>query len=340
MTESTIGAAPSPRQGTSPSPFGSEPGIRPGFAFAFTGAGEEFFAIQFVNGILLLVTLGFFYPWARIRQLRFLIGSLKIGDDHLTFRGQGGELFLGVLRAWLFFLLPLFVLAYLLGWPSLDLGTRMLVLVAFYFLGFVFVSYALMGSLRYRTSRTSWRGIRLGFDGRFGEFGSGYGVRILVTLLSLGIALPWASTWRREYVLTHTRFGGERLGFDGQPSDLFATWLLCWFLAIPTLGLSVTWFHGHQQAYYWNHTTFAGGRFHSTLTGAEWLGVSFLNGLLIMFSFGIAAPWAFVNLHREFFSRLSLHDADLSRVTAAESTGDALGEGAADVLDADSGIDI
>jgi uncharacterized membrane protein YjgN (DUF898 family) len=339
MTESTFGAAP-PSGGTSTSPLGAALGVRPGHAFAFTGDGMEYFAIQFVNGVLTMVTLGIFYPWARIRELRFLIGSLRIGEDSLTFRGSGGELFGGVLRAWLFFILPLFLLGFGFNWPQLDFGTRLLMIVAFYFLLFVFVSYALMGSLRYRASRSSWRGIRFGFDGKFGEFGSSYGLRMLLAVVSFGIAYPHASTWRREYVMTHTRFGDERLGFDGQASDLFGAWLLCWFLALPTLGLSLTWFHGHQQAYYWNHTTFAGGRFRSTLTGGDWLGKSLLNLLLVLFTFGLAAPWAFVNLHREFFSRLSLEDADLARVTAAESAGSPLGEGAADVLDADGGIDI
>ena len=339
MTESSFGAVPSQPGATPASPFAAL-GPRPGYPFAFTGEGFEYFVIQLVNGLLTMVTLGIFYPWARIRQLRFLIGSLQVGEDHLTFRGRGGELFGGVLLAWLVFILPLLLLAYGFNWPGLDIGTRLLMIVAFYFLMFVFVSYALMGSLRYRAGRTSWRGIRLGFDGRFGEFGSSYGLRMLLAVVTFGIAYPQASTWRREYVMTHTRFGDERLGFDGQASELFGPWLLCWFLAIPTLGLSLTWFHGHQQAYFWNHTTFAGGRFQSTLTGGEWLGVSLINMLLIAFTFGIGASWAFVNLHREFFARLSLVGADLARVAAAASEGSALGEGAADVLDADGGIDI
>jgi uncharacterized membrane protein YjgN (DUF898 family) len=339
MTESP--AAHFPEEPPASSRPDAAPGTeRGGYGFAFTGSGTEYFVIQLVNGLLTFVTLGFYYPWARIRQLRFLIGSLMVGGDPFTFRAEGGELLWGVVRAWLLFIIPLFLLGFGMQLPGLDLGTRLLLVVAFYFLLFVFLSYGLMGSLRYRASRTSWRGIRLGFDGRFADFGSSYGLRVLLVLGTLGIAYPVASTWRREYVMTHTRFGDEHLGFEGRAGELMGPWILCLFLAIPTLGLSLTWFHGHQQAYFWNHTTFAGGRFHSSLTGGEWVGVSLVNFLLVAFTFGIGASWAFVNLHREFFARLALRDADLSRVTAAASTGDALGEGAVDVLDADGGMDI
>lgn len=337
MTESSTSAAPPDPNATSPLDVAL--GGR-GQGFAFTGSGFDYFVIQLVNGLLTLVTLGFYYPWARIKELKFLVQSLVVGNDALTFHGQGGELFGGVLRAWVLFIVPFFLLGFGMNWPGLDIGTRILLYVAFYFLLFVFVSYALIGSLRYRASRTSWRGIRLGFDGMFSEFGASYGLRLLLVFATFGIAYPFASTWRREYVVTHTRFGSERMDFDGQASELFGRYIVCWLLALPTLGLSLSWFHGHQQAYFWNHTTLAGGRFHSTLTGYEWLGISIVNTLLVVFTFGIGASWAYVNLHREFFSRLSLRDADLARVLAAPSEGSAMGEGALDVLNADAGIDI
>ena len=49
---------------------------------------------------------------------------------------------------------------------------------------------------------------------------------------------------------------------------------------------------------------------------------------------------AYLRLHREFFSRLSLVGADLARVRAVAGSGDALGEGAADLLETDGGLDL
>ena len=307
---------------------------------AYAGRGLDYLGLQLVNWALTMVTLGFYYPWARARELRFMIGSLVADGDALTFHGSGGELFWGFLRAWVLFLLPFLGLAVLINLPGLDAVLRGMLILLFYVLLIVFVSFAIVGSMRYRSSRTSWRGIRFGFDGRFGEFGPAYGVRMLAVILTFGLAYPHVATWRREYMVSHARFGGERMGFEGVAGDLFPRYLVCWFLAIPTFGLSLAWFHGHQQAYYWNHTTLAGGRFRSSLTGGEWLGISLLNGVLVAITFGLGAPFAYVNIHREFFGRLSLEGADLARIRAAESGGSGLGEGAAGLLDMDGGVDI
>jgi uncharacterized membrane protein YjgN (DUF898 family) len=308
--------------------------------FAYAGQGIDYLGLQLVNWALTLITLGFYYPWARARELNFMIGSLVADRDAFTFHGSGRELFWGMLRAWVLFLVPLAGLAFLMNLPGIDKGLEAVIVAALYLLIFVFVTFAIVGSLRYRASRTSWRGIRFGFDGRFGEFGPGYAVRVLGLILSLGLAYPHVATWRRNYMLSHARLGSERFGFDGVAGDLFPSYLLCWFLMFPTFGLSMAWFHGRQQAYFWNHTTLAGGRFRSTLTGGEWLGITLLNGLLVTFTFGFGASFAYVNLHREFFGRLSLEGADLARIHAAASEGSGLGEATVGLLDVDAGVDI
>jgi len=307
---------------------------------AYAGQGLDYFGLHLVNGALTMLTLGLYYPWARARELRFMIGSLVADGDAFTFHGTGGELFWGFLRAWVLFLLPLFGLAFLINLPGLDAALRWVLLLVFCALLIVLVSFAIVGSMRYRSSRTSWRGIRFGFDGPSLEFSSGYALRLLAQVLTLGLAYPHVATWRRDYMVSHARLGSESFGFDGVAGDLFARYLLCWFLALPTLGLSFVWFHGHQQAYYWNHTTLAGGRFRCLLTGSEWLGATLLNGLLVVFTFGFGGYFAYVNLHREFFRRLSLEGADLARIYATESEGSELGEGTAAVLDVAGGLDI
>jgi uncharacterized membrane protein YjgN (DUF898 family) len=321
-------------------PQPAAPAARHHIILAYAGQGIDYLGLQFVNWALTLVTLGFYYPWARARELNFMIGSLVADRDAFTFHGTGRELFWGFLRAWALFLLPIAGLGYLMSLPDLGAELETILMIAFYVAVFAFVMFAIVGSLRYRASRTSWRGIRFGFDGRFGEFGPAYAVRALAMMLSLGLVYPLVATWRRNYMLTHARLGSERFGFDGVAGDLFPSYLLCWFLTLPTLGLSMAWFHGRQQAYFWNHTTLAGGRFRSTLTGGEWLGITLLNGLLVTFTFGLGAPFAYVNLHREFFGRLSLEGAELARIHATASAGTGTGEAAAGLLDVDAGVDI
>lgn len=308
--------------------------------FDYAAAGGEFFVLQLVNALLTAVTLGLYYAWARVKLLRFVIGAVKAGEDCLTFHGEGRELFWGVLRAWAMFLVPLIVVYAYLSWPGTETSSKTTALVVFYVLLFVFVTYSLMGSLRYRAARTTWRGIRFRFTGKFSEFGGDYAVRAVLVLVTLGLAYPFAATWRRRYIMEHLYFGGEPFGFEGEAKDLFARYVLCWFLFIPTLGLSMGWYQGYQQAYFWSNTTLAGGRFRSTLTGGDWLGLLLGNAFMVLLTFGIMAPWAYLRMHRDFFRALSLEGADLSRVRAAQSDGSATAEGAADLLDADGALDL
>lgn len=309
-------------------------------SFDYVGSALDFFLLQLVNALLIAVTLGFYYAWARVKMLAFTIGAVQAGEDRLTFHGRGLDLFWGVLRAWALFVVPLIITYAFLSWQAASGEFPFVTLVVFYLLLFVFVMYSLMGSLRYRAARTTWRGIRFRFTGRFSEFGRRYTVRMLLVLVSLGLAYPFAAAWRRRYIMEHLHFGGETFGFDGEGGELFARYLLCWFLVLPTFGLSMAWYHGHQQAYFWNHTTLAGGRFESRLTGWEWLGVSLLAGFATALTFGLLAPWAYLRLHQTFFQTLTLVGADLARVQAVASDASSMGEGAADLLDVDGGMDL
>ncbi len=307
--------------------------------FQYVADGGELFGIRFMTSLLSIVTLGIYYAWGRARELRYVIGAVHADDDEFTFHGHGREIFLGLLKAWAMFLLPLVGL-YAVLLTSKDSGLELAVLLGFYAVLGLFVIYAAIGSLRYRSSRTTWRGIRFGFDGTFNEFGAAYLPRVLLVLFSLGIAYPFVATWRRDYVLSHARLGSERFAFDGKADDLFARYLMCWFLAIPTLGLSLAWYHGFQQQYFWNHTRLAGGRFRCGLSGSDWLVLGIQNALLAAVTFGIAVPWIYVRLHERFFGTLHLEGLDVAKLRRGESEGSALGEAAGDLLDSDGGFDL
>ena len=330
---------PPPSARTPADAFGQPP---PGtvLKFDYVASGGEFFWLQLVNGLFTFVTLGIYYAWARVRMLRFTIGAVRAGDDHLSFHAEGRDLFWGVLRAWALFVVPLMIMATIGGLLRDENEFSSYIGLMFYLVLFVFMVYSLMGSLRYRAGRTTWRGIRFKFTGTFSEFGGQYAVRILLLLVTLGIAYPFVATWRRRYIIEHLQFGGEPFGFDGEAGGLMPRYLLCWFFAIPTFGLSLLWFHGHQQSYFWNQTTLVDGRFRCAMTGGGWLRIVLLSAIFVGLTFGLAAPWAYLRLHREFFSRLSLVGADLARVRAVAASGDALGEGAADLLETDGGLDL
>ena len=53
----------------------------------FTGSGSEYFGIWIVNLLLMLVTLGLYYPWAKVRRLRYFYGSTSLDGSSFEYHG-------------------------------------------------------------------------------------------------------------------------------------------------------------------------------------------------------------------------------------------------------------
>src|SRR5262252_6075647 len=95
-----------PEPPTTAAPGATSPGTRSDIFFGYEGDGGQYLLIGLVNALLGVLTLGFYYAWGRVRELRFLIGSVRADRDTFSFHGNGRELFWGVMRAWLLFGVP------------------------------------------------------------------------------------------------------------------------------------------------------------------------------------------------------------------------------------------
>ena len=79
------------------------------------------------------------------------------------------------------------------------------------------------------------------FDGSlFGLFGHRFGC-FLVTVLTLGLAYPWAVCHMLRWETMHTIIDGHRLTFDGKAIQLFGSWIKWLLLTIITVGIYGLW---------------------------------------------------------------------------------------------------
>lgn len=62
----------------------------------------------------------------------------------------------------------------------------------------------------------------------------------LVTICTLGLAVPFAIVLRHRWKAKHTCINGHRLVFLGSGTSLLLNWLKWWFLSI-TLGVYLFW---------------------------------------------------------------------------------------------------
>lgn len=120
----------------------------------FTGSGSEYFRIWIVNLLLTLVTLGLYYPWAKVRRLRYFYGNTLVGGHPLDFHGDPKTMLRGYLLV-----AVMFVLYSVAGNFSAVAG-----LVAFVILAAIWPAL-LKSSMQFRLANTSWRGLRFRFVG-------------------------------------------------------------------------------------------------------------------------------------------------------------------------------
>jgi uncharacterized membrane protein YjgN (DUF898 family) len=120
----------------------------------FSGSGSEYFRIWIVNVLLTCVTLGAYFPWAKVRRLRYFYGNTAIGEHTLDFHGNPMRMLRGYLLVG-----AMVVLYSVAGQMSAMAG-----LIAFVIVALVWPAL-FRASQQFRMANTSWRGLRFRFAG-------------------------------------------------------------------------------------------------------------------------------------------------------------------------------
>lgn len=302
----------------------------------FHGEGSEYFGIIIVNWLLTIVTLGFYYPWAKAKKLQYLYGKTTLDGDVFTFHGTGKELFKGFIKAIILFVL-------LFGALFLFIYIKMPIvgILSFYLGLFAIIPIAIHGSYRYRMSRTSWRGIRFGYRGDRKEFSLNFFKWILLTFITLGIYGSWMSINIRKYVLGNIKFGDIEFDYNGDGGDYLVLNLKGYFLTIFTLGIYAFWWQKDLFNYYIDNLSLQKGEekinLNSTATGGGFFQLGIVNFFIIAFTLGLGYSWAVTRTMKYIYSIIEMEgNIDLNAIKQTEEDyRDATGDDISDILDLD-----
>jgi uncharacterized membrane protein YjgN (DUF898 family) len=211
-------------------------------AFEFDGTWREFAPIAFTNLLLTIVTLGIYRFWATTRARQYLWSRTRFVDERLEWAGTGLELFIGFLMVLVLFGIPYFIISFVVQALALRGQSGLAALLTVGTMAGVFYLYGLARyrALRYRLSRTHWRGIRGGSD----DPGFGYGLtfmwKTVVGYLPLGLMVPWSMTslWNDRW--SRLSFGPFGFEAGASASGLMARYLLFYlapFLLVGVFGV-------------------------------------------------------------------------------------------------------
>lgn len=262
----------------------------------FRGTGGTYFGIWIVNALLTAITLGIYYAWAKTKERHFLYSNTYLADSTFTYHGTGKELFIGYVKAFFVFAVPYL---FLTG-ASLMQEQTLTIIISILFVAFIIfiIPLAVHGTLRFRTARTSWRGIFMGYSGDRNEFVKLFFKNILFTILTLGFYGSWANVNIRKYIIEHLNFGNIKAKFNGNGGDLFGIHILGIFLTIFTLGIYSFWYTKNVINFYITNTELEqdGNKIEltSSISGGGVFGLTVVNFLLIIFTIGLAIPWVVI----------------------------------------------
>lgn len=207
----------------------------------FTGSGSEYFRIWIVNLLLTLVTLGIYYPWAKVRRLKYFHGNTLVGGQPMGFHADPKKMLRGYLLV-----VVMLVLYSLAGNFSPLAG-----LVAFVIVTAIWPAL-LKSSMQFRLANTSWRGLRLRFRGSVGGayaamlplFVPGlvlvaaltavpdqekppewFGIVFLVTMLLALLLAPWLWWKLKKYQHDHYAYGPEQTALNTGVGSFYGVFL-------------------------------------------------------------------------------------------------------------------
>lgn len=342
--------------------------------FVHHGRTGAMVRLSLVNLLLNVVTLSLWRFWGRTRVRRALWADTEFYGDAAEYTGKGGELFLGFIVALVAVFMPLAVAlgaaqaAVAAGHAWAGLLVALLQMVAV-----VLAMAGLYRARRYQLTRTMWRGIRGGQTGSALRYGLTFLGVTLVTVVTLGWALPWAEMGLARYRMGNTTFGDCRFDCDARARPLYKRFAVLWLagivffagiiaaltgaisqledpqqifmavlagyaLAIPwgllTIGLPLAWYRAGFLRELAAHTRFDGIAFALEATTGSLVKLALGNFFVSLLSLGILRPWAALRTFRFGCTHLRMAgEPDWERVHQGAAIRLRTGEGLAAVFD-------
>jgi uncharacterized membrane protein YjgN (DUF898 family) len=126
--------------------------------FEFTGRGFEYFKIWIVNILLTIITIGIYYPWAKVRSTIYLYGNTKLEERTFNYHATGKQLFLGYLMGVI--LLALYIISGAVN-PILQYMVLAIFLLS--------LPWIILRSFKFTMSMTSFNNVNFSFDGKLSK---------------------------------------------------------------------------------------------------------------------------------------------------------------------------
>lgn len=197
-------------------PQAVKPGKAKKYVLSYDGKTSGLYKLYLLDFFMRIITIGIYSFWGKTRLRKYIWAHHSLAGDRFEYLGTGGELFKGFLKV-----LPILAILFV----PIIMAEFYPILGLFYIPLIYCFGIAMYGAIRYRYSRTSWKGIRGYLDGSTIKYANLAFSRMLLNIITLGFAIPSSDIAKHKYIMDNSYFGTEKAEFNGTAKILFGSYI-------------------------------------------------------------------------------------------------------------------
>lgn len=182
--------------------------------FEFTGTGSEYFRIWIVNLALTIVTLGIYSAWAKVRRLQYFYRNTSLLGNSFDYHGDPIAILKGRIIG-----IGLLVAYNATAAFSVALGLLVFVLLI------AVLPWLIQRSICFKLHNSSYRGLRLRFNGSMGGAYAAFLGWPILGYLTLGLLFPFAHQRIKAYQHNNSAYGSAQFKFTADVGPFYLVYL-------------------------------------------------------------------------------------------------------------------
>lgn len=330
------------------------------YHFKFHGRAMEYFGIWIVNILLVIATLSFYAPWAKVRRLRYFYNNTEFFERFFDFTGLPSKILIGRLIA-------------LSLWAAFAVAGYFEMTIAAFGGLFIYLAlpWLLRATIRFSSRNSKYGNSRFYFEGTTKQAYKQFFLSLLIIIFSLGLFTPVVIWIYKKYILNHLYVGQLRFKLTNEWSDYMAAVYIpvfmmigvligCGILLISLIGMGAS-FANSYTAYLvgfvyiiamifigplirarifittWNHTMVNNSQFKTSCNQWIYAWIIASNWIVKILSLGLMSAWAAIRIYKYQVESLSLYlqDDPNQMINMIQTDHSAIAEEISDIFDLD-----
>ncbi|MEW5757453.1 MAG: YjgN family protein [Pseudomonadota bacterium] len=213
------------------------PAVSQEIPFEFRGTASEYFGIWIVNILLMILTLGIYSAWAKVRTNRYFYGNTLLEDVPFAYLA----LPLTILKGWAIAVVALILYSVI---------TNVIPWTAIIFLAVLLVAlpWIVIRAMAFRARNSAHRNIRFTFNASYGEAAKVFIGLTLLLPLTLGLIYPYYVFAMNRFLVNHSGYGTTPFHFTASFKDFYRIFFKLSLMLLPfVLLLLAAMYPAYQQ---------------------------------------------------------------------------------------------